>query len=440
MLPAIGLSVVGIACFPGDETVDVFTEEEWEIIEQFALTEPPPSNPTNMYEDDLAAAELGQMLFFEKGYAGGIQVPNDGSNGGLGTVGMTGETGKVACADCHDPARYYTDGRSNPNALSLGVRWTGRNAPSLVNVNYYIWGNWAGAHPWMWKQGAGGPESGANFSGNRLQFVHLLYRKYRDVYDAIFPVPLDPALDPEALDADRFPPSGKPKSAGAPDGPWEMMAAEDRAIVNRIMANVGKALEAYERRLISQNAPIDRYIAGDHDALSPAAKRGLRLFIGKAACVDCHSGPIFSDQQFHNIGVPQDSFRTDLGRYEDLPKALGSTFNGTGALSDDPEAGEAKLAGLEPTEDMIGQFRTASLRHIAETGPYMHNGSLATLEDVVRFYNWGGGTANYPGVKHPAIVPLGLTQREEADLVEFLKSLTGEPPPAELGEDTAIHD
>src|SRR6185295_6684350 len=201
----------------------------------------------------------------------------------------------------------------------------------------------------------------------------------------LFTVPLDPALDPLAPDAARFPAQGKPKSGTAPDGPWEAMAAADRDIINQIAANAGKAIEAYERLLVSGNAPIDRYIGGDHAALSPAAKRGLALFIGKAACVDCHSGPTFSDQGFHNTGVPQVGTnlpRVDTGRLDDIARTLsGTTFNGAGKFSDDQAAGMAKLAPLVVTDDLRGKFRTSPLRQIARTGPYMHNGSLATLED-----------------------------------------------------------
>jgi cytochrome c peroxidase len=349
----------------------------------------------------------------------------------------------VSCASCHDPGNYYTDTRSRPNYTSLGVNWTGRNALTLVNVAYYRWFGWAGKDDTLWSQAANVVELGA-FAGDRCEFAHMLYRKYRADYDALFPAPLDPALDLAAPDAARFPASGKPKSSPtAPDGPWELMAAADRDIVNQIMANTGKALAAYQRQLVSRGAPIDRYLAGDYTALSPPAKRGLRLFIGKAACVDCHSGPLFSDQRFHNTGVPQVGSnlpRTDLGRFDDLPRALATPFNAGGRFSDDPTDGAARLAGVVISEDLKGSFRTTMLRQIDKTGPYMHTGGLATLEDVVRFYTAGGGDAAFAGSKSPAMVPLLLTSEEQSDLVAFLRTLTGEPPPAELARDTAIAD
>jgi cytochrome c peroxidase len=418
--------------------VDVFTEEEFDEISKLGPLGELPPNPTNRYADDPVAAAFGQRLFFEKSYSHALTIADPG---GLGNVG---DKGKISCASCHDVNNYYTDTRSRPNATSLGVAYTNRNTPTLVNSTFYEWGSWGGKDDFPWFQGANGSESSQNFASNRTEFAHMLFRKYRADYDALFPVPLDPALDPAAPDAARFPPQAKPKKdAMAPDGPWELMAEADRDIVNVIVANSGKALEAYERKLISRNAPLDRYIAGEHEAISPEAKRGLRLFIGKAACVDCHSGAFFSDQDFHNTGVPQVGVnlpRTDNGRFDDLNRTLSNAFNGAGKYSDDQATGMAKLANMEVTDELKGKFRTSTLRSIEKTGPYMHTGELATLEDVVRFYNWGGGTSGFAGVKHPAMVPLLLTPDEEADLVAFMRTLTGEPIPVELTMDTAIAD
>jgi len=410
-----------------------FTAAEWDKISRFTPLEPPPASPTNRYADDAAAAAFGQRLWFEKRYAGAITVAGTPENGGLGAAG---ETGKISCADCHDPRHWFIDTRSIPNDLSLGSSRTKRNSPSLVNAVYYDWAGWAGAHDQLWKQGASVPESKESFNGNRLRFVHVIYEHYRADYDALFPVPLDPALDPSAGGADRFPPNGRPKAAGAADGPWEAMAEADRAIVNTIMANSGKALEAYERLLVSANAPFDRYVAGDRHALSESAKRGLQLFIGKAACDSCHQDQTFTDNTFHNTGVVQAAMPYDDGRYGDVLR-LTDTFNGAGVYSDDREAGAAKLAGIQQTEDLKGQFRTKSLRHVAMTAPYFHDGSLATLDAVVRFYNEGGGAASFPGTKDPRMVPLNLSEQEIQDLVAFLESLTGEPVPDHLQIDTA---
>jgi cytochrome c peroxidase len=421
----------------GEKMVDVFTEEEFEQIKQFGPLGELPAVPTNRYADSAAAATFGQRLFFERSYAHALTIADP-------TLGAVGQTGKVACVSCHDPNNYFTDTRSRPNSVSLGIQWTQRNTPTLVNAAFYTWGSWGGKDDSLWYQGANGCESAVNFGSNRLEYAHMLFRKYRADYDALFPVPLDPALDPAAPDAARFPAQGRPKAnASAADGPWEMMAGADRDIINQIMANAGKAIEAYERKVVSRNAPIDKYIAGDYTAISTAAKRGLRLFIGKAACVDCHSGPTFSDQKFHNTGVPQIGPylpRVDNGRYDDLQRTLSNAWNGAGKFSDDIPTGSAKLAGMVLADDLKGLFRTSALRHIDATGPYMHTGGLLTLEAVVQFYNDGGGIADYAGVKSTAMVPLLLTPDEQADLVAFMHTLTGEPPPAALAKDTASTD
>lgn len=424
-------------CFPGEETVDgMFTEEEFALVKTFELSPVgPPPNPTNKYADNELAAELGQKLFFEKTFSKGLTVPGSG-------LGNVGESQKVSCTSCHDPKAYFTDTRSRPAQTSLGVQWTNRNTPSLVNVTYYTWGSWGGKDDVPWNQGANGSESSQNFAGNRLHFARMIYAKYRDEYNALFPTPLPAEL---ALGHDpgfkRFPYNGRPKSSSmAADGAWEKMTPEDRDAINTILANTGKAFEAYERKLNSYNAPIDRYIRGEHDALTAAQKRGLKLFIGKAACVDCHNGPTFTDQGFHNTGVPQvgvTATRSDSGRYDDLSRTLATPFNGAGAYSDAPEVGAAKLEGMELTDDLKGLFRTKSLRHIDKTAPYMHDGSLATLAEVVHFYNIGGGVTGYQGKKDAMMRPLALTAAEEEDLVEFLKSLTGEPVDEIYAEDLA---
>lgn len=433
----------GVGCIedPGfsSQDSDGFTPEERAVLAKLGPLGPPDADPTNQYADSPQAAALGQRIFFDKSYSGPLTVGDDGMNGALGSLG---ERGRVACASCHNPSAWFCDTRSVPSATSLGTAWTARNAPSMVNVAYYKWFGWGGKQDSLWMQGATSHESKDNTAGNRLQYIHILFKKYKKDYDALFPVPLDPALDPTAPDAGRFPASGKPKSLPTdPDGAWEQMAAADQQIVNTIISNVGKALAAYERRLVSLNAPIDRYLQGDAGALTRAMKRGLKLFIGKAACVSCHAGPGFSDNEFHNTGVAQAVGAhvpaTDTGRFEDLPKVLSGTFNGASAFSNDPAAGQQKLAGLVASESDKGRFRTKSLRGVAETGPYLHNGSLKTLDEVVHFYNLGGASSGFSGVKDARIVPLNLSAAEEADLVEFLKALTGEPVPTELRADTS---
>ncbi len=411
-----------------------FTDTEIAQMQTLSPLPAVPPDPTNKYADNMNAALLGQMLFHDKSYSGALVVGDDGTNGGLGAVG---DTGKVSCKSCHS-GEGLDDQRSMPNNVSLGIDYGTRNALEITNSAFYAWTNWGGRFDSQWSLPLAVAENPRTMKSTRLQVVHMLWNKYRTEYDAIFPVPLDAALDPMAADAARFPPAGKPKAMMTdPDGPWEMMTAADRTIANTIFANYGKAIQAYQRLLVSRDAPFDKFVAGDKTALSESAKRGIKVFLGKGGCVTCHSGPHFADDQFHALGVPQMGNHVpgvDLGRNADVPALLASVFNTAGAFSDDPTTG--KLTGLSQVNEQKGQFRTKSLRGVALSSAYMHAGQFATLDDVVAFYDAGGGMVT-DVVTDPLMKPLGLTVQEKTDLVEFMKSLTGAPVPAPLLMDTS---
>jgi cytochrome c peroxidase len=431
---AIAWAIVGCEGSPLSGGEDGFSAEEWQLVlELEPLDGPPGSSPFNEYADHPGAASLGHRLFFDKEFSSPVRVE--------GPSGEVGQAGMVACTTCHDPNAYFSDSRPT-GGMSHGVAYTTRNSPSLVNVAYYDWFNWGGRADSLAAQGGGTLETSTNAGSSRLFVAHVVYAKYRQEYEAVFG-PLDPALDPAAVDAARFPPSGRPKtSADDPDGPWESMTDADRQAVNLIMANVGKAFEAYERNLISGSSPFSRYIQDlETDDFSAAARRGLALFIGKAACNECHTGPVLSDNRFHNDAVEQavgeHTPPVDEGRFEDVPALLRSQFNSAGRYSANPEGGRAKLAALDPADESTkGQFRTKSLLNVAETGPYFHNGSADTLEQAVQHYNQGGAEpGSYSGVVDRKIRALRLSDAEVSDLVAFLRSLTGEPVPEQWRDD-----
>ncbi|HYK02834.1 MAG TPA: cytochrome c peroxidase [Thermoanaerobaculia bacterium] len=156
---------------------------------------------------------------------------------------------------------------------------------------------------------------------------------------------------------------------------------------------VAFAIDAYVRRLTTPNSPFDRYAAGDQRALTEAQKRGLVLFVGKADCAMCHRGPNFADDQFHALGIAGSDRGADTGRF--------------------------KVTGVEADRYA---FKTPTLRNVAMTAPYMHDGSVSTLRQVIDFYNAGGGGQR---PKSPLLRKLDLTEREKSDLEAFLESLTG---------------
>jgi cytochrome c peroxidase len=177
---------------------------------------------------------------------------------------------------------------------------------------------------------------------------------------------------------------------GYREGFKEAFGTEDFTI-----EQVAEAIASFERTVVSGNSPFDKFESGgDEKAISESAKRGLDIFRDKGRCSECHAGFNFTDEKFHNTGVGMDKPNPDLGRYEITKK-----------------------------EEDKGAFKTPTLREIARTGPYMHDGSLKTLEEVVEFYDKGG-------IKNPNLdkemKPLNLTEEEKKDLVEFLKTLNGE--------------
>jgi cytochrome c peroxidase len=421
-----------------DNKVDgIFTQAEWTKVKELSPLPPLPPDTTNKYADNPQAATFGQRLFWDKAFSGPIVTGADATNGGNGAVG---EKGKVACASCHQPENHWIDRRSNPNKTSLGTNWTPRNAHTILNAAYYTpFNETDGLRDSPWSDACStDPFDPNSFNGNRLLLVHTMFRKYRADYDALFDVKLDPALDPTAADAKRFPAEGNPKSADTdPDGDWEKMTDGDRLIANTIIANYGKAIQAYLRLLLSKDAPFDKYVAGDKSAISASAKNGLSLFIGKAACVACHSGPAFTDNKFHNQGLVAEGEHIivdETGRYDGVKALLATEFNSNGVFSDDKNTG--RLNGVVVNEGDRGKWRTKELREIAETAPYEHTGQFANLIDVVHFVNQGGGASTI-GTKDPLMKPLNLTEPEMNDIVEFLKTLTGTGVSQALSTDTS---
>lgn len=381
-----------------------------------------PADSTNSFADIEAAATLGQKFFFDEKFSGALKVAS--------SLGGVGDTQKVSCQTCHlGSAVTLDDGR----ALSLGTDNHTRNSPPLVNSSFYTWTNWGGRFSAQWELPIAVVENGLTMNGNRLALAHRIFNEYKAEYEAVFTTTLTPEIGTDAV---RFPPSGKPKPAptaavpNPPDGAWEGMAAGDRTIVNRILANYGKALQAYTRKLVSREAPFDDFMQGTDNAISASAKNGALLFAGKAGCIECHSGPTFSDQGFHVLGVPG---AADDGRFKDIPGLLTSAFNRNGDFSDDKNTG--KLDGLtNPAPDSLkGAFRTPSLRGVALTAPYMHAGQKATLSDVIDFYAVAGTVATGEG----QLSPFAITPQEKADLIAFLGTLSGKPVADALLVDTA---
>jgi cytochrome c peroxidase len=416
-----------------------FSKQEWVVIKTLSPLPDLPVDTTNEYRDSPAAALLGQELFFEPRLSGPIQAGTPAE----GQLGAIGEKGKIACRNCHMPeSKWLFDIRSNnggpiPNATALGSLWMTRNVSSVVNTVFYVHPK-SGAH-WRendgysdseWFDAQSEPEGPPVQNGSRLQLAHVIFDHYHDEYNDAFP---DWPLDPGLANFNRFPATGSPYTDAAN---WNGLSAGDKEIVGRVLVNYGKAIEAYLRMLVSRNAPFDRFVRGDRVAISNKAKRGLKLFISKAGCVHCHYTPLLSDDDFHVIGLRIDTSlsphadQTETGRAGNQPlicnpSVADGDFNVNGHFSDDPDSkrdGNFCSQTIPP-----GLWRTKTLRQIAETAPYFHDGQAATLDDVINFYDRGGDPEGTFLGGPKEILPLHLSAEEKEQLREFLKTLTGEP-------------
>ncbi len=374
----------------------------------------PPEDPTNAVADDPDAAWFGRWLYFDTRLSG---------------------SGEHSCATCHDPALGFGDGLD----YSVAAGTTGRHAPTVLNSVYNDWFFWDGRADSHWMQALGPIEDDAEQAFTRLEVVHLVVEDadLTAAYEATFG-PL-----PDLSDQDRFPPVGRP----VPNSPtderqvaWDSMTEEDQETVNVVFVNLGKAIAAYERLLVRGDAPFDTYVeglrSGDADklgAISEEAVAGLDLYLTDGNCHFCHSGPTFTNNEFHNIGMATHTGQRpdDLGRYEGIQVVLESEFNSKGPYSDDPDFGALKLDYLAIGDEQLGQFKVPTLRNVATHPPYMVAGQLATLTEVVEFYNQLPEEPMF-GHREDLMVELGWGEAEVASMVAFLESLTGEPLPAEL--------
>jgi cytochrome c peroxidase len=359
--------------------------------------EPLPADPSNVFADNPRAAELGQMLFFDTRFS---------------------SNGRVSCGTCHLPELDFQDGLP----LALGVGVTDRRTMPLAGTAYSPWLFWDGRKDSLWAQALGPLENPVEHGGNRTQYVHLVVRHYRAEYEALFgPLP----------DLSRLPPHAGPVTDPVALATWQAMPAPDQEMVTRIFANIGKAIAAYERLLLPGTSRFDHYVtavlAQDWEnanaILTEDEIAGLRLFIGKGNCIDCHNGPLFTNNDFHNTGVPAVAgLPEDNGRALGAKQVLADEFNCLSPYSDAEAFHCAELRFLVAEgHNLLRQYKPPTLRNVAERAPYMHAGQFVDLEEVVQHYN----RAPAAPAGHSELEPLRLSAQEINQLVAFLKSLSG---------------
>jgi cytochrome c peroxidase len=349
-----------------------------------------PADPTNRYIDDPDAAVLGYQIAFDQSLSANHTM---------------------SCATCHEPAFYFTE--PQPTATAIGTLT--RNAPTAINAAWTKTIFWDGRVDVLWAQPIASFENPLELGFTRLELAHAIANGYADKYEAIF------GVLPPLSDMTRFPPAGAPGDAAFDD-----MSSADQIAINRIAANVGKAIGAYLRKVAAQRSPFDRYLAGEAGAITPNQELGMLLFV-QNGCADCHNGPQLSDQEFHNLGVGAlPNMTPDRGRADGIVLEQNAMFSAASIYSD----AQAPPPRLVVKASDLGAMRTPSLRNVALTPPYMHNGSLATLADVLTFHLQGGGNSDYVGSIDPLLVPRSLSPDDQAALLDFLSTLTGAYAPA----------
>jgi cytochrome c peroxidase len=348
-----------------------------------SLPELPP-DPSNAVADNPVAAEFGRKLFFDSRLS---------INGG------------ISCATCHQVERRFTDGLQKAQAIGT----TDRNTPSIVGMAYSPWQFWDGRSDSLWSQALAPLEDSNEHATDRTQVLRVIAedRDYRMTYEALF----------GALPTDR-----------------QQGAAE----LNDAFANIGKVIAAFERTILPTTSRFDRYVRAVVDADLARQEElftddevwGLRLFIDEANCMQCHNGPLFTNHEFHNTGVisfPGDV--PDAARVKGVREVLASEFNCSSEYSDDPDRRCPELDFARTGAELIGAFKTPSLRNLENTAPFMHKGQFETLAEVLQHYN----AADDAMIGHNEAKPLGLSARQLAQLESFLNTLAAPVTGIHLG-------
>jgi cytochrome c peroxidase len=430
-----------------------FDDRELSLLSSLADLGPPPPDPSNKYLGNKAAIALGKRLYFDTGFSGKASLKDPlGRTVPYARPEKDGRT-EISCATCHDLAQGGSDHSSSPNHISIGTGWSAVNALPTLNAAYYPLQFWNGRSDSLWGMIIPVVEGGPPMNGDRISIARRMYSEYGAEYAELFPGYPNPIA---AAPAD-FPAKGKPSDGPCmPDEPpvYECLDDEVKMAITRVAVNYAKAIAAYEYELVTKSSPFDRYMK-DGDPISASAIRGARLFVGKAACVDCHRGPMFTDFQFHNTGVaqagqgipteadcvvekcdcrdPKSSSCIPWGRFDGASRLEKDKFRRDSSWSDDKDVESRRAYYPAPDDSMKGAWRTPTLRDVALTAPYMHDGIYSTLEEVIEHYNRGGSPlAVAPENKDVRMQPLHLEPDEIADLVAFLVTLTSDPLPKEL--------
>lgn len=446
---AVALFAVGFEWFETPPAASNAPAAHDELVAAARSMRQRPYMPTKT--DTLAMIQLGKRFFFDPRFS---------------------ESQKIACATCHDPQKSFTDGKR----VATGLSETAMNAPTLINVRNGHWFFHNGRADSLEMQSMGPMENPKEHGFSRGKVLGVIRNFYQKDYEEVFgKLPLL-ALTPTALPASkpvfvsdavaayalatlgssdyqkdilgRAHSRGvqpveilKEDAAGSESvhGDFDQATPEIQRDINQVFANMATAIAAFERTIRTEDSAFDRFaerfLASGHadtsygEGFGASEWNGFKLFVGEGRCALCHQGSDFSDQQFHNIGLPAlDSKSADLGRAQGILLAKSNPFFCAGAFFQNVNGKSESCAELQFAEtensELIGAFKTPTLRNLKDTAPYGHDGRFAKLRDILLHYNTLMGK---PAVGHreESLRPLGLSEPQLVDLEAFLMSLYG---------------
>jgi cytochrome c peroxidase len=388
LLALCGLLLLGTVAARAAAHSDGWTRAQMDELRSLSLAalEPLAPDPTNRVADDPRAAALGERLFFDA---------------------RLSSNGKVACVTCHKTELGFQDSV----ALAQGVGTTTRRTMPIAGTARAPFLFWDGRKDSQWAQALGPLESAVEHGGTRAQYAHVVAAHYRREYEAIFgPMP----------DLSSVPESAGPAGDSAAAAAWAALGGAKRDAVTQVFVNIGKAIAAFERRNEFSPSRFDRYVealdagrAAD-GLLTTDEVAGLKLFIGKANCTQCHNGPLFTNNEFHNTGVPRRAgLPTDDGRLSGAAAVLADEFNCRSRWSDAP-------TNCAELEFLVRAYKVPSLRDVAGRAPFMHAGQFSSLAEVLVHYNRAPSAPS----GHSELKPLRLNGSELRQLEAFLGTLS----------------
>lgn len=390
------ITLLFIISFPS-VCAKTWTDAETKNLQKFSLKSLQAAvDPSNKYLNDLNVISFGKALFNDK---------------------RLSSNGKISCNSCHIEQNFFIDSKKT----ATGIREGFRNTPTLLNVGQHHWFFADGAKDSLWSQALSSIENPAEQNFTRMEMMHLISaeKNYRDTYLKIFNEQLPDASQIEAL-PQKAGPNAKLQHLIA----WKKLSKPQRHQVNKVFTNIGKSIASYVSTIKSKPTRFDHFVDqvssySKSKSLNASEQRGLRLFLSQeSGCSNCHSGPLFSSKTFHDIGTGIPG--KDNGRSEVIESLVRDEFNCLSQFSDAKPVECVELNYINRDKhQLVGTYKTSSLRSIKNTAPYMHDGRFENLNEVIMHYI----SMSQKKPRSTDLTPISLNDKQQADLINFLLTL-----------------